>query len=101
MKVIFEVTDLGEARLLTNAARYKSALREMDDYLRNGIKHDDKPWQEARDWLWAIIKEYDLPMEDDYEPTEESGCACGRAPPTDGDGRDGDDGAVAGRVGRG
>lgn len=108
MKVIFETTDLGDARLLTNAARYKQVLVDLDNYLRSGVKHDNKPWDDVRTYLYELLREADLTLEDDYEPTEEScsggACGCGgRASTTDGDGGDGEDGGPTGplvRLGR-
>lgn len=88
MTITISTTDRGEVRTMLNAQRYKDALREMDEYLRRAIKYDDKPWQEVRDALYTILGECGVELDDDFEPTEESGCACGRAAAAGGDGED-------------
>lgn len=101
MVISISTSDKGEARTLLDAQKYKNVLAEVDEWLRSAVKYQDKPYQEVRDELYRILGEWNVSLEDDLEPTEESGCACGRAPAPDGDGSDGRDGPDAGPVGVG
>jgi hypothetical protein len=97
MKVTFTVSDLGEARVLANATRYKLVLWELRESLLSDASESS---QSILARLNGMLDEWYLTLEDDSEPTEESGCSCGRAAPGDGDGGDDADNPMAAGLGR-
>jgi hypothetical protein len=98
VKIAFETTNLGEVRLLANAARYKSVLWQLRESL---ISDESESSQSILARLNGMLDDWGLTLEDDSEPTtDESGCACGRASCAHGDGGDDEDDAMAAGVGR-
>ena len=43
--------DQGDFLIASNAMDWALVVNEMDEWLRSKIKHEDKDYQEVRDWL--------------------------------------------------
>jgi hypothetical protein len=66
MKVKFEFEDLDEAMTAMKGSDWKSVVFNLDQYLRNTIKHSDKEEtvrQEIRDRLHELLSNYNLILE--------------------------------------
>jgi hypothetical protein len=63
MKVTIEFEDQDEAMTALNAGYWKSVVFNLDQYLRNTIKHSDEDEtvrQEIRDRLHELLSDYNL-----------------------------------------
>jgi hypothetical protein len=66
MKVTLEFDDQDEAMTALNAGYWKSVVFNLDQYLRNTIKHSDEDEtvrQEIRDRLHELLSHYNLILE--------------------------------------
>jgi len=66
-KLVIECEDFdtAEIELALNAGKYKSALFDLDQWLRSQIKYTDiekMDLQEVRDKLWEIIRENEVTL---------------------------------------
>ncbi len=66
MKVTLEFDDQDEAMTALNSVYWKSVVFNLDQYLRNTIKHSDEDEtvrQEIRDRLHELLSHYNLILE--------------------------------------